>query len=136
MKREDVIIVTLVLALIGSIPFAVKAQSADMRDALFAAMDASDGAYRGELQGGIRDWLHKALNTNSPVFVNVTSIQQFPQPGCKRLRAEVTVPDVKVTDKKTGVQAPFGINYEMNLCPDGSPPEMTGMSGKPSLQTK
>lgn len=101
---------------------AAHAQQSDIHDAMYAALRSEQGTYKGELKGDFAALVHQKLNTTAPVFVAVSTVRAFKQQGCKRLRADITVPDVTWKDPKTGVQNSFSYRYEMNLCPDGSPP--------------
>lgn len=99
------------------------AQQLDIHDAMFAALLSEQGVYKGELKGDLAAMLQQKLKTTAPVFVDVTTVRTFAQQGCKRLRADITVPGFTWKDQKTGVENSFSYRYEMNLCPDGSPPE-------------
>jgi hypothetical protein len=111
------------------------AQRSDIHDAMFAALRSQQGAYTSELKGDFAALVQQKLNTSAPVFVAVSTVRAFKQQGCKRLRADVTVPDLTWEDPKTGAQNSFSYRYEMNLCPDGSPPlEAALETQKPSAQ--
>ena len=100
----------------------------DVQEALMHAMNSQDGRYRGELRGDFAALVRQKLNTTSPVFVDVSTIGAFRQKGCRRLQADITAPEVTWTDPKTKAKEFLSLRYQMNLCPDGSPPlEATGL---------
>lgn len=93
----------------------------DLKDAMMAAIDAPNGRYKTELRGDFAAYTRRTLNTTSPVFADVKVIRSFKKEGCKRLRADITAPEVRGKNAK-GQDAIFHYVYEMNLCRDGSPP--------------
>jgi len=123
-------------AVLAALAFqAAHAQQSDIHDAMYAALRSDQGVYKGELKGDFAALVHQKLNTSAPVFVAVSTVRAFKQQGCKRLRADITVPDLTWKDPKTGVQNSFSYRYEMNLCPDGSPPaEVALETQKPAAQ--
>lgn len=115
--------VGVVLALAaGLVGMSANAQQADMREAMFAGLKSEQGTYKGELKGDFAALVHQTLKTKAPVFVSVSTVRAFKQQGCKRMRADISVPEFTWRDAKTGAQNSFQYRYEMNVCPDGSPP--------------
>lgn len=106
----------------GLVGMSAHAQQADMREALFAGLKSEQGTYKGQLKGDFAALVHKTLKTTAPVYVAVSTVREFKQQGCKRMRADISVPEVTWRDAKTGVQNSFQYRYEMNLCPNGGPP--------------
>lgn len=100
-------------------------QESDIHDAFFSALRSESGSYEGELKGDFAAQVHKMANKAAPVFVRIKTIRVFKQPGCKRLKAEITAPEISWVDTKTGAAQSFSYIFEMNLCPDGMPPETT-----------
>ncbi len=110
----------LLLAGLAICPVAAYAQN-DLKDAMMAAIDAPDGRFKTELRGDFAAHTRRTLNTTSAVFADVKVIRSFKKEGCKRLRADITAPEVRGKNAR-GEDAIFHYVYEMNLCRDGSPP--------------
>lgn len=107
--------------LMAALPMLSHAQ-ADIHDAFFSALRSEQGSYQGELKGDFGAFVRQKLSTTAPVYVAVSTVRAFKQKGCKRLRADITVPDLTWKDAKSGAINSFSYRYEMNLCPDGTPP--------------
>lgn len=95
----------------------------DMSAAMFSALKSHSGTYKGELTGDFAAYARKALKlpSSAKVYVDVKTVGMFEQPGCRRLRADITVPELRWKDS-AGMEQSFSYQYEMNLCPDGRPP--------------
>ncbi len=106
-------------ALVGAGAMA-HAQPVEVRDAVLSAL--RNGFYKGEIKGQIVESFRKQYKTPASMFVNVSTVHVFKQEGCKRLQAEFTVPDFTFKDT-TGRDATFRHVMQMNLCPDGNPPQ-------------
>jgi len=55
----------------------------------------------------------------------VSTLQIF-RPGCKRLRLLLSMPTHKMKTVK-GTMEPFVMFYELNLCRDGQPPQVSSV---------
>ncbi|MEO1767663.1 hypothetical protein [Thiobacter aerophilum] len=86
---------------------------------LLQAIDAPDGRAQGEIVGPIADKFRETTKSSAPVMAEVTTIKSFKQEGCKRLNVRLTQANVPTKDGKL---VEFAVNYELNLCRDGSPP--------------
>lgn len=92
----------------------------DPRPLMMAAIDSATGESFGVLTGDSADAITKHFRATSPIYVNVTTLKRYAQPGCSRLNVKVWQEGVLLP----GAAAPrrqtidFGINY----CRDGLPP--------------
>jgi hypothetical protein len=98
---------------------------------LFEAIDAPDGTARGVLVGPIAEKFSETTGSNAPVVAEVTTIKRFQQEGCRRLALRLTQNDVPTKD---GKRVPFTIEYGLNLCRDGNPPD-EALQGVQTQQT-
>lgn len=82
-----------------------------MKDLFLSAL--KDGSSGGEVKDGIGDFFKHATGSSEPVFVTVKRIQQFER-GCGRLHA--------VVKQVVGGGVVIDPWFEVNICPDGTPP--------------
>lgn len=116
-KTEQIIFVT-ILALLAST--SLHAQTAvSVKDILMQALNSEDGAAKGIVEGKEADAIHAATGANDPIRAEVTTLKRFKQEGCSRLAMKLIQPN---TPTKQGVKVDFALNYELNLCKNGSPP--------------
>ena len=122
-------------ALLTAFAGAAHAQAGlELADALMGALNAPTGTYSGLLQGRMADYLRNALHTNSPLFVDVSTVRALPEEGCKRLRARITAPAAQISAGMATPATPSQMNVEINLCANRRPPihpmpEMADSSG-------
>jgi hypothetical protein len=93
----------------------------DARPLLVAAIDASSGEAHGMLVGEIAEAVTQRFKGTSPIYIDVTTVRRYAQPGCRRLNVRfwqdgVQLPSVPAPRRQT---IDFGINY----CRDGQPPK-------------
>jgi hypothetical protein len=93
----------------------------DARPLLIAAIDAPSGEAHGLLVGEIADAVTQRFKGTSPIYIDVTTVRRYAQPGCRRLNVRfwqdgVQLPDAPAPRRQT---VDFGINY----CRDGQPPK-------------
>lgn len=98
--------------------FAAAASAAESNDILFAAL--AHGSASDVLTGSVADYWQEQTRSKSPILMQAKVIKMFKEQGCGRL--SITLRQENVPLKKGGV-APFQFAYQMNLCPDGSPPQ-------------
>lgn len=101
------------------IPITHAAEYTSAKALLLQAIDAPDGRAQGEIVGPIADKFRETTKSSAPVMAEVTTIKSFKQEGCKRLNMRLKQANVPTKDGKL---AEFAVNYELNLCRDGSPP--------------
>lgn len=87
---------------------------------LLAALDAPDGAARGVLKGDVAATMGRQYGTSAPIEIDVTTIARYAQPGCARLRVDVSQQGVKFAATATPQRQE--IRFELNYCSDGLPP--------------
>lgn len=102
---------------------AAAAEYSNPKLAMMEAIDATGGVVTGTVVGPIADKFASTTGSRSLVMVEVTTVKNYRQDGCKRLNVRLKQANVPAKDGKL---ADFGIDYGVNLCRDGSPP-MDGM---------
>ncbi len=107
----------------GAVVDAVAQDRIPVKDAkvlLITALDAPSGQAQGVLVGEIADAITQRFKGTTPIYIDVTTVRRYAQPGCSRLNVRFWQDGVQLP----GVPAPrrqtidFGINY----CRDGQPP--------------
>ena len=93
----------------------------DARDLLLTALRSSDGQAHGVLSGDMADTITRRFAASSPIFIDVTTVRRYRQPGCSRLKLLFRQEGVRLSDSTSPRQQTieFGINY----CLDGLPPK-------------
>lgn len=125
------IMVMLLLTLLGSSLESVAAptlpETANVRGLLLAAIDSRDGTAQAWLIGDMAQKLKNDTKAppNTRVKASVTTVQVI-RPGCKRLRLVLGMPDHKMRTVN-GTMEPFSMFYELNLCRDGQPPQVSSV---------
>lgn len=94
-------------------------ESVSVKALLMQALNASNGAAKGIIEGKEADAIHAATGAFDPVRAEVSTIKKFNQEGCSRLAVKLIQPD---TPTKEGGKTDFALNYELNLCRNGMPP--------------
>ncbi len=98
---------------------AVASEYTNVKPLMVAAIDAPDGTAKGILVGPIAEKMHQATQSRDPVQVEVTTLKEFKQEGCKRLNVCLLQPNALAKDGKRG---DFKMNYGINFCRNGSAP--------------
>lgn len=123
----------LMLGAVGSSQAASLGEVSEVRGLLLAAIDARDGSASARLAGPIAQKLRTETKApaNTRVLATVTTVSVF-RPGCKRLRLTLAMPTHKMATIN-GTTEPFVMFYELNLCRDGQPPQVSrvGLGVKP-----
>lgn len=93
----------------------------DARPLLLAALRAPDGRASGILSGELADGISRRFHASGPIFIDVTTVHRYVQPGCARLTVtfwqdDVLLPGASAPQRQT---VEFGVNY----CLDGLPPK-------------
>lgn len=93
----------------------------DPRPLLIAALDAPTGTAHGILVGESAEAIARRFQSASPIYIDVTTLRRYRQPGCSRLKVAiwqegVVLPGAAAPRKQT---LDIGINY----CRDGLPPK-------------
>lgn len=95
------------------------AESVSVKALLMQALNAPDGTAKGIVEGKEADAIHAATGASDSVRAEVSTIQKFNQEGCSRLAVRLVQPN---TPTKEGGKTDFALNYELNLCRNGTPP--------------
>jgi hypothetical protein len=100
-------------------------RTTEFKPLLFAAIDAPSGTAQAWLEGPVADRLRiqTKASPKSPVLVSVSTVKII-RTGCKRLRVTLSMPEHKMETVKHTTE-PFVMWYELNLCRNGQPPEVT-----------
>jgi len=123
------LVAMLLLPLFGASAGAIAAttlqETANVRGLLLSAIESRDGTADAWLIGAMAQQLKNETRApaNSRVRVSVSTLQVI-RPGCKRLRLLLAIPSHKMKTVK-GTMEPFQMYYELNLCRDGQPPQVS-----------
>lgn len=117
LKQTRYIITIATLALVATMASAAEGVSA--KALLMQALNASDGKAKGVIEGQEADKIHAVTGASDPVKAEVSTIRKFKQEGCSRLKLRLIQPNAPTKD---GKRVDFALDYELNLCRDGSPP--------------
>lgn len=117
LKQTRYIITIATLALVATMASAAEGVSA--KALLMQALNAPDGKAKGVIEGQEADKIHAVTGASDPVKAEVSTIIKFKQEGCSRLKLRLIQPNAPTKD---GKRVDFALDYELNLCRDGSPP--------------
>jgi len=95
------------------------AEGVSAKALLMQALNAPDGKAKGIIEGQEADKIHAVTGASDPVKAEVSTIRKFKQEGCSRLKLRLIQPNAPTKD---GKRVDFALDYELNLCRDGSPP--------------
>ena len=131
MRALSVLVFCLLPGVAGQAFAASLGEVSEVRGLLLAAIDAKDGSASARLTGPIAQKLRTETKApaNTRVLATVTTVSVF-RPGCKRLRLTFAMPTHKMATIN-GTREPFVMFYELNLCRDGQPPQVSrvGLGG-------
>lgn len=94
----------------------------DWRALILGALQSPTGSVDTVLTGPYADQAKKGLKTNEDIRVRVFTVASLPQPGCKRMEVLMYIPDKKFPTTDGG-EHEFRTGFQLNVCPDGRPPE-------------
>lgn len=100
-------------------------ETANIRGLLLSAINSRDGKAEAWLVGPMAQKLKN--DTKAPTYTKVKAsvmTVQVIRPGCKRLRIVFSMPTHRMMTVK-GTREPFSMFYELNLCQDGQPPQVS-----------
>lgn len=98
---------------------ALATEYTSVKPLMVAAIDAPDGTAKGTLEGPIAAKMHQVTQSLDPVRVEVTTLKEFKQEGCKRLNVRLIQPNALAKDGRRG---DFKADYGINFCRNGSAP--------------
>lgn len=94
----------------------------ELRDALMAAMNAESGQIETILTGPMAEAARAGLQTTDDIVVRISTVSALRQAGCKRMDVLLYIPDKKFPTTDGGSHE-FRTGFQLNVCPDGRPPE-------------
>ena len=87
---------------------------------LRAALDAPGGTAHGVLAGPVAAAFKRQFGTGGEVEIDVSTIVRYAQPGCARLRVDVSQEGVNLSAQSAPQRQQ--LRFELNYCSDGLPP--------------
>ena len=92
----------------------------DVRPLLLAALD--NGEAHGVLIGEAAHWMAQVFKTTAPISIDVRTVRELRQPGCKRLAITTAQDGVLDFNRKERAAAPErkAFTWMINYCRDGS----------------
>lgn len=87
---------------------------------LRAALDAPGGTAHGVLAGLVAAAFKRQFGTGGEIDIDVSTIVRYAQPGCARLRVDVSQEGVKLSAQAAPQRQQ--VRFELNYCSDGLPP--------------
>jgi len=92
---------------------------------MLAALNAPDGMAHGVLVGEQADAISKQFQSNSPIHIDISTLQRLPQPDCRRLNVRfwqdgVLLPRQESANKPIAERK--SVDFAINFCSDGQPP--------------
>jgi hypothetical protein len=120
MLKLTLAIVTVTLAVNASAEDPSGRRSSDIRGLMIEALDSADGEAHAIYDGPIAQAMARRFQSAQPIYVDVTTLKRYSQPGCARLNVRVTQVGVVQPEAKEpkDQRVDFGINY----CRDGTAP--------------
>jgi len=83
------------------------------------AIAAERGAAHGVLTGPGADYMRRRFDANTPIEIDVSTLDALPQPGCARLEVTTRQRDVLEQGKRVDQE----LRWQVSFCRDGSFPE-------------
>jgi hypothetical protein len=106
-------------------PSIVAKRVTQLKPLMLNAIDSPTGKAQAWLEGELADRIRIQIKApaKSPVLATVRTVQEF-RPGCKRLHVALSLPEHKM-ETTSHTWEPFLVWYELNLCRDGRPPQVS-----------
>ena len=86
---------------------------------MLMALNSPDGTAKGIVEGAVADKIHETTGAYDPVRAEVSTLKRYKEEGCSRLAVKLIQPN---TPTKEGPKTDFALNYELDLCKSGMPP--------------
>jgi hypothetical protein len=110
----------LFLACISMLASAAQASDGNtVKSLMLIALNSPDGTAKGIVEGAVADKIHATTGAYDPVRAEVTTIKRYKEAGCSRLAVKLIQPN---TPTKEGPKTDFALNYELDMCKNGQPP--------------
>lgn len=92
----------------------------DARPLMLSALTSAAGEAHGVLTGPLAEALTQKFKATTPIFIDVTTVRRYQQPGCSRLlltfwQEGVLLPQAKTPQRQS-------LEMGINFCRDGLPP--------------
>lgn len=94
-------------------------ESYSVKALMMKALNSTDGAAKGIVEGKVADKIHETTGAYDPVRAEVTTLKRYKEEGCSRLAVKLIQPN---TPTQQGTKTDFALNYELDLCKSGMPP--------------
>lgn len=93
----------------------------DPRPLLLAALQSREGQAQGVLTGETAEAITRHFAASSPIYIDVSTLKRYAQPGCARLNVRFWQEGVKLSAEAAPRRQT--IDFAMNYCMDGLPPK-------------
>lgn len=94
----------------------------EFKPIIMEAVNSESGEAQAYLSGPLADLIRARTNKpNMDILVQVTTLQQLPEPGCKRVKIRFTTPGT-VLPVSDGSSRMLDMDLKLNICKDGQPP--------------
>lgn len=110
--------------LIAALPItgiAARMPITNVRPLLMAAINSLDGSAHGVMVGEVAEVMLKRMGSANPIEVDVRTLHDLPQTGCKRL--EVTTRQKAVIEPGKKLPEDKSLIYKVSFCGNGKFPE-------------
>ncbi len=94
----------------------------DWRGIVMQALNSPSGSAEVVLTGPLAEKTKAGLKTDADILLRVSTVATLPQPGCKRMEVLMYIPGKKFPTTDGG-EHEFRSGFQLNVCPDGRPPE-------------
>lgn len=104
--------------------FPALADQNELQGLALQALKSPSGAAQGEINGPYADAIRaKIQRQDAKIFAEITTIKALKQADCKRLNVRIYTPGtlLPTTD---GSNRMLDVSAQMNMCPNGRPPEV------------
>ncbi|MDP2762800.1 MAG: hypothetical protein Q8O64_20765 [Sideroxyarcus sp.] len=95
-------------------------ESYSVKALMMKALNSTDGTAKGIVEGKVADKIHETTGSYDPLRAEVKTLKRYKEEGCSRLAVKLTQPN---TPTKQGTKTDFSLNYELDLCKHGMPPQ-------------
>jgi hypothetical protein len=96
----------------------------DIRPLLVAAINSPHGIAQGVMVGEAAEVMLRRMGSAHPIEVDVKTLRDLPQEGCKRL--EVTTRQKAVIEPGKKEPKDMALSYQISFCANGDFPERGG----------
>ena len=94
-------------------------ESYSVKALVMKALNSPNGRARGIVEGKVADKIHATTGSYDPLRAEVKTLKHHKEEGCSRLAVKLIQPN---TPTKQGTKTDFSLNYELDMCKHGMPP--------------